>query len=110
MRKIRITLWLLFLGICASSALGLLAFTVFPHSLATTFYLWPGFQAAPILATIIPTTVVYWLVPDGGGLAFVLLTFISAFTFWAMLFAAALLASRAWWPNKSFKADGSAAA
>jgi hypothetical protein len=111
MKNFRTALWLSLLGSGISSAIGLLVLGAFPQSWAATTYLWPGPNVAPLLSKIIPTAVVYRLVPDGGAPAFLMLILVGAFVSWTVLFVfITLVARRAWRPNSSFKADGSAAA
>lgn len=50
-------------------------------------YLWPGMYIGSAAARIIPSQVIYALVPDGGGPAFVLIAATSSIIFWTCLFA-----------------------
>ena len=50
-------------------------------------YLWPGMYIGGAVAHIIPSQLIYALVPDGGGPAFVLIAATSSIFFWTCLFA-----------------------
>ena len=111
MKKNRAARWTLLLGFSVSAVTTLLAIFSYLPSWVTPIFVWPGFKIAPFLAIVIPSQVFYWLVPEGGGSAFILLVVIGAFIVWALVFTAiALAVYRVWGPNNSFKADGSAAA
>ena len=105
MKNLRMVLWLALLGIGVSAATGLLILRTLPQSWAAAVYLWPGNLAAPILGKIIPTAAVYWLVPEGGAPAYLLLILVGAFASWAALFTLVALAVHRTWlrPNNSFK-------
>jgi len=49
-------------------------------------YITPAAILVPVIGSLIPSKVVYWLVPDGGGPAGLLLIMISAFFFWTIVF------------------------
>lgn len=50
-------------------------------------YLWPGMYIGGAATRIIPSQLIYALVPDGGGPAFVLIAASSSIFFWTCLFA-----------------------
>lgn len=49
-------------------------------------YLWPGMHIGSVVARIIPSNLIYALVPDGGGPAFLLIAATSSIFFWTCLF------------------------
>ena len=51
-------------------------------------YITPARLLVPVLGPIITPKLVYWLVPDGGPAAGVLLIFASAVLFWTICFGA----------------------
>jgi ABC-type tungstate transport system substrate-binding protein len=76
-------------GPCLSASIGLLVLFVFPSSLASVAYFWPGTHIAPVLGKTTPTAVMYWLVPEGGAPSYLLLVATGALFSWAVLFTAA---------------------
>jgi len=46
-------------------------------------YLWPGMYIGCIVASVIPSALIYAIVPDGGGPAFVLIAATCSIFFWA---------------------------
>ena len=66
-----------------------LAFALAPFFDAVILYITPAAILVPVIGSLIPSKVVYWLIPDGGGPAGVLLIMISAFFFWTMVFGVA---------------------
>ncbi len=104
MKSIRTVFLLALLGVSLSAAVGALALFALPSTLASTAYLWPGNYAAPILDKITPVAALYWLVPEGGPLAYLLLIVLGPFFAWAVLFAAVAFVIGRWVrPNNSFK-------
>ena len=63
-----------------------LAFALAPFFDAVILYITPAAILVPVIGSLIPSKVVYWLVPDGGGPAGLLLIMISAFFFWTIVF------------------------
>jgi hypothetical protein len=104
MKNIHTILPLAFIGLCLSAAIGALVLFALPPGLASTVYLWPGTYIAPVLGKITPTSFLYWLVPDGGAPAYLLLIAIGALFSWAVLCTAvAFVIRRVVRPNNSFK-------
>ena len=104
MKNIHAILLLALVGLCLSAAAGALALFALPPGLASTVYLWPGTYIAPVLGKITPASFLYWLVPDGGACAYLLLIAIGAFFSWAVLCAAvAFVIRRMVRPDNSFR-------
>jgi hypothetical protein len=55
---------------------------------AITAYLQPGIVLAGFLSPLVPSAVVYWVEPEGGPYAFLLITLVCAFFFWTALLGA----------------------
>ena len=83
-------LWLTSCSVVLSAALGLLVFILAPNTWAVSVYLWPGTYVAALLTRIIPNNLIYWLVPEGGPPAFLLLVLLGSFVSWAALLGLAL--------------------
>ena len=94
MKGLRTALLLALIGMCFSAAIGAVALAILPPGWAWTAYMWPGIQTAPVLVHITPTAMVYWLVPEGGAPAYLLLVLTGAFLAWSVLFALAAFAIR----------------
>lgn len=75
-------------GIIAAAVLGAVAFALSPFFDAVVVYITPARLLVPVLGPIITPKLVYWLVPDGGPAAGVLLIFASAVLFWTICFGA----------------------
>ena len=73
-------------GIVAAIALGVLAFALAPFFDAVVAYIMPAGLLVPVIAPLIPSTVVYWLVPGGGAPAGLLLILVCALLFWTIVF------------------------
>ena len=73
-------------GILFAIALGVLAFSAAPFFDAVGMYFAPARLIAPVMMPIIPSRLIYWLVPDGGPPAAILLILVSATSFWSVLF------------------------
>jgi hypothetical protein len=82
-------------GMVLAIAVGLLAFALSPFFDAIGVYVMPAEMLAPVIGPLLASTVMYWLVPDGGVPASVLLIVISAFFFWTIVFGVAHFA----WPS-----------
>jgi len=63
-----------------------LAFALAPFFAAVILYITPAAILVPVIGSLIPSKVVYWLVPDDGASAGLLLIMISAFFFWTIVF------------------------
>jgi hypothetical protein len=72
--------------VVASVASGALAFVAAPLFDAVGMYITPAKLFLPVMVRFIPSKLVYWLVPDGGAPAGVLLILVSAALFWAIIF------------------------
>jgi hypothetical protein len=104
MKSIRAVLLLVVFGFCLSATLGALSLHLLPPGVASATYLWPGTYVAPMLGKIIPTSAVYWLVPEGGAPAYLLLIGVGAFVSWAVLLGLVAFVVGRWVrPNNSFK-------
>jgi hypothetical protein len=69
-----------------SVGLGTLTFALGRFFDAFGIYLAPAGKVIVVVGPIIPDSVVYWLIPNGGAPAGVLLVVISAMFFWTVLF------------------------
>jgi hypothetical protein len=81
---LRISIW----SIGLSVAFGAAAFMLAPKTWVVSVYLWPGTYVGAALARLVPLSLMYCVVPEGGAPAFLLLVLIGAFVSWAILFAA----------------------
>jgi hypothetical protein len=88
----RVSLMLLFrsvgVGILAAIALGVSAFAAAPFFDAVGIYLTPAKLVVPVMGPVIPSTLMYWLIPDGGAPAGIFLILVSAVGFWSIFFGA----------------------
>ena len=75
-------------GIITAVALGAVAFALSPFFDAVGVYIMPARLMVPVLGSIVPSRLTYWLVPDGGAAAGVLLIISSAILFWTICFGA----------------------
>jgi hypothetical protein len=55
-------------------------------------YLWPGMHIGGVVARVIPSSLIYALVPDGSGSAFLLIATTCSIFFWACAFAGLYIA------------------
>ena len=76
----------LLFGALLATVFGLLVFVLAPRTHAVTAYLVPGIAIAGALSFIVPTKVVYWLDPEGGPPAFLVIAIACAFGFWTLVF------------------------
>jgi uncharacterized membrane protein YraQ (UPF0718 family) len=53
-----------------------------------TAYLLPGVFVGGLLSRMIPSKFVYWIEPEGGPAAFLLLALLGSFAIWSTLFSA----------------------
>ena len=77
------------IGVIASITLGVLVFVLGPKTDVVTAYLAPGIVIGGWLSPFIPTPLTYWLVPEGGPDAFLLIVFVFSFFFWSVTFTIA---------------------
>jgi hypothetical protein len=82
-------------GALLAVIVGVLVFVVASRTHVVTAYLLPGVAIAFVLSPVIPTKVVYWLDPEGGPPAFLMLAMTCAFLFWTLVFAGILRWRRA---------------
>ena len=75
-------------GILAAIALGGLAFAAEPHFDAVGVYFAPARLTIFVVEPLIPSRLMYWLVPDGGASAGLFLILASAILFWSVFFGA----------------------
>src|ERR1044071_7436393 len=73
-------------GALISIALGAAAFLFAGQTGAVSAYLFPGIHIAGFLISVVPTSFVYWIEPEGGPYAFLLLALVCAAVVWAGLF------------------------
>ena len=78
-------------GAVASIAVAAFVFLLAPKTHFVTMYLAPGLAVGGSLsqAALIPTRLVYSLVPEGGPNAFLLIVVVCSFFFWSVAFAVA---------------------
>jgi len=74
-------------GIVLSLILFAIAYILLPQTWVTQAYLFPGLILGSPFGLLISTKIIYWLVPEGGGPAFILVSLIAAVLFWLLLFA-----------------------
>jgi hypothetical protein len=72
-------------GALLAFVIGLLVFVFGAQTDAVTAYLQPGIVLGGLVSHLIPTAVVYWVVPEGGPSAFLLIALACAFFFWSTL-------------------------
>ncbi len=73
--------------VAALISIGFGAVSLFFLPLMVKIYLWPGMYIGGAATRIIPSHLIYALVSDGGGPAFVLIAASSSIFFWTCLFA-----------------------
>ena len=105
MRKFRVDWLSVLAGILLAGGFLAAAFSCFPRTWVVDLYLWPGAKLAPLLSEVVPSTVMYWLVPEGGAPAYLLLVLVASFFSWAALLAllSSIARGRRVWPNYSLK-------
>jgi hypothetical protein len=77
-----------FVGILLAIAVGVLAYALAPVLDAVGLYIAPTRILIPVIGPLIPSSVTYRLVPEGGATAGVLLILICALIFWSIIFGA----------------------
>ena len=75
-------------GILAAIALGGIAFAAEPIFDTVRAYFAPARLTIFVVGPLIPSRLMDWLIPDGGGPAGVLLILVSAILFWSIFFGA----------------------
>lgn len=75
-------------GLITAIAVGVLAFALERFVDAVGIYLMPAGLVVPLVGPLIPSRVVYWVIPDGGAPAGLLLILSSALLFWTVMFGA----------------------
>ena len=73
-------------GLVGAAGLGVLAFALARWFDAVRIYILPVWIVGPLVGPLIPTRIVYWLVPEGGAPAGLLFIMFCALLFWAVLF------------------------
>jgi len=76
----------LLFGALIAAVIGILVFVPAPRTHAATAYLMPGIAIGGALSVITPTKLVYWIDPDGGPPAFLVIAITWAFAFWTLVF------------------------
>jgi hypothetical protein len=89
------------LGILAAITLGGLAFAAEPLFDAVGVYLAPARLTIFVVEPLIPSRLIYWLIPDGGAPAGFFLIVVSAILFWSIFFGAIYFA---WTASKRSRA------
>ena len=79
-------------GTVAAVAVGVLAFALGPFFDAVGAYIGPAVLLLPVLGTVIPSRAVYWLTPNGGAAAGLLLILVCTLLFWTVVFGASYFA------------------
>jgi hypothetical protein len=79
-------------GIVAAIALGAVAFAAAPLFDGVAVFSAPARLVVPIIGPVIPSRLIYWLIPEGGAPAGILLILIAAVLFWSTLFGATYFA------------------
>jgi hypothetical protein len=80
------------ISIISSISFGALCIFLVPPMVK--IYLWPGMYIGYVAAKAIPSPVIYALVPEGGGPAFLLITATSSVIFWTCTIIGAYLIKR----------------
>jgi hypothetical protein len=75
-------------GILAAIALGGLAFAAESYFDAEGVYFAPARLTIFVVEPLIPSSLMHWLVPDGGAPAGLFLILVSAILFWSIFFGA----------------------
>jgi hypothetical protein len=79
-------------GMVAAIAVGVLAFALGPFFDAVGAYIKPAGYLIPVLGRVTPSRAAYWLTPDGGAAAGVLLILLCTLLFWTVIFGASYFA------------------
>lgn len=90
-------------GAVGAIALGVIAYALAPVFDAVGVYIMPARLLVPVVGRVIPSRLMYQLVPDGGAAAGVLLILASAVLFWTVCFGAIYFA---WATSRRKQAPG----
>lgn len=74
------------IGMVSAIAVEILAFALAPFFDAVGVYTMPSGLLIPVIGRLIPSKVIYWLIPDGGAAAGVLLILVCTLLFWTIVF------------------------
>ena len=74
-------------GTLLAFLIGVLVFVFGGQTVALTASLQPGLVLGGLISPLVPTPFVYWVEPEGGPNAFLLIALASAFCFWSTLLA-----------------------
>jgi hypothetical protein len=74
-------------GTVTSFAFALLVYLLAPKTDVGGAYLAPGLAIGGALSPFMPTRLVYWLAPEGGPEAFLIVVNACSFMFWTLAFA-----------------------
>jgi MFS superfamily sulfate permease-like transporter len=72
-------------GTVSAAVLGGVSFAVGGGTHIVTAYLAPGIPIAGLLSPLLPSRTAYWIDPEGGPIAFLMLTLACAALFWSVL-------------------------
>jgi hypothetical protein len=75
-------------GTLAAFSAGVIAFALSRFFDAFSLFIAPSRLVSPVIEPLVPDSVIYWLVPNGGAPAGVLLIMFGAFLFWSAAFGA----------------------
>jgi hypothetical protein len=75
-------------GTLAALSAGVIAFALSHFFDAFSLFISPSRLVLPVIEPLVPDSVIYWLVPDGGATAGVLLIMFCALLFWSAVFGA----------------------
>jgi hypothetical protein len=73
-------------GALTSIALGVTVVVFGGQTAAVHAYLYPGVHMAGLVSPAVPTSLVYWIEPEGGPYAFLFLALVCAAVIWAVVF------------------------
>jgi hypothetical protein len=73
----------------AFSSIGFGAISFLLSSPFVEFFLWPGMHFGSVATKVIPSQVIYAIVPEGGGPAFLLIVLITSILLWTCMFVGA---------------------
>jgi hypothetical protein len=81
-------------GTIVSALFAISAFFVFPRTVVTTAFLFPGALLAGAFGGHLPNGVIYALSSEGGAPAFLILALIGSLLSWIFIFSVVFLVSR----------------
>jgi hypothetical protein len=82
------------LGVVAAALFAIIAFFVFPRTVVTTVFLWPGTVLASAFGGYLPDRIIYSLASEGGAPAFLALTLIGSILSWVCALSAVFVVWR----------------